>query len=104
MSGTDGGSECPADRQNKWKWDQILRNTGGTKITLTERVNYFDNAEVSRVGNFSIGIDPGTSFKYGTLWCSSVNNDHTFRTDWSGSDTSGNKIAATGPTVTLKKR
>lgn len=87
-----------------WKWDQILKNTGTIKISLTERVNYQDNIKVSNPTGFTITIDPGKEFTYATLWCSSVNNDHTFRTDWLGSDEKGGKVSVTGPTVTLKKR
>ena len=96
-------SGCGSDRPNHWFWDQILKNTGGTRITLTERVNYQDGTLFSRSGD-SITIEPGASFTRATSVCLATNTDHTFRTDWTGSDTAGNRIAATGPNVTLKKK
>jgi hypothetical protein len=96
-------SACGSDRPNRWFWDQILRNTGGTAITLTERVNYFNGDRVSTVSD-NTTIQPGAEFRRATIWCSALNEDHTFRTDYSGSDSSGNRIEVAGPTVTLRKR
>jgi hypothetical protein len=95
---------CGSDRPNRWVWDQILRNTGGTRITLTERVNFFNGDQVSRPTGFSISIEPGASHTQTTRWCSALDGDHTFRTDWSGSDASGNRISLNGPTVTMRKK
>ena len=81
----------------------MLRNTGGSRITLTERVNYQDNVLFSRAGD-SIGIDPGASFTRPTFVCLASAAQHIFRTDWNGSDALGNRIAVTGPTVTLQKK
>jgi hypothetical protein len=81
----------------------VLTNTGGSKITLTERVNYQDGVLFGSSGD-SIGIDPGQSFTRPTFVCLSSPEEHTFRTDWSGSDAAGNKIAVTGPNVRLLKK
>jgi hypothetical protein len=81
----------------------VLSNNGGSKITLTERVNYQDGVLFSRA-NDSIGIDPGTSFTRATFVCLASGDEHTFRTDWTGSDAAGNRIAATGPNVRLLKK
>jgi hypothetical protein len=97
-------SGCDSSRPNRWRWDQILRNTGGTRITLTERANHFNGDLVSRPTGFSINIDPGGTHTQRTEWCSAINDDHSFRTDWSGSDASGNRISVEGPTVRLQKR
>ena len=80
-----------------------MRENGGSRITLTERVNFFNGDRVSTVSD-TINIEPGQSFTKATSWCSAVNDQHTFRTDWSGSDAAGNKISAQGPTVTLRKQ
>ena len=97
-------SGCDGTRPNRWHWDQVLRNTGGSRITLTERVNYLNGGEFSRVGGFTISIDPGQTHTQATAICSAVNDDQTFRTDWSGSDAGGTRIAVTGPNVRLLKR
>ena len=99
MSWSDGGASCP----NRWRWDQVLRNTSGQRITLTERINYQDGAQFSRSGD-SIGIDAGTSFTRETFVCLSSSLEHTFRTDWTGSDGMGGRVTATGPNVRLLKK
>jgi hypothetical protein len=81
----------------------VLRNTGGSRITLTERVNYQDGELFGRSGD-SIVIEPGASFTRPTFVCLASPAEHTFRTDWNGSDAAGNRIAVTGPTVTLLKK
>ena len=81
----------------------MLRNTSGQRITLTERINYQDGAQFSRSGD-SIGIDAGTSFTRETFVCLSSSLEHTFRTDWTGSDGMGGRVTATGPNVRLLKK
>jgi hypothetical protein len=95
----DGGSGCP----NRWRWDQILKNNSNQRITLTERVNYQDGAFFSRASD-SISIDAGTNFTRETFVCLSSSAEHTFRTDWSGSDGAGGRVAAIGPNVRLLKK
>jgi hypothetical protein len=82
----------------------VLSNTGGSKITLTERINYQDGVRFGNPNPDSIGIDPGKSFTRPTFVCLASGAEHIFRTDWSGSDAAGNKIAATGPNVRLLKK
>jgi hypothetical protein len=88
---------------NTWVYEQVLRNSGGTRLRLTQRVNYFDGAERSRP-NVDISIDPGQSTSVTTRWCSNTSAQHTARTDWMGADTAGRSINVTGPTVTLRAR
>lgn len=95
---------CAADRPFRWGWDQQLKNNGSVAITLTERINYMDNAQFSRVGNFTITIQPGQTHDQNTRVCSSVAGEHNFRTDWTGSDGNGARVSATGPTVRLLAR
>jgi hypothetical protein len=89
---------------NTWYYDQTLRNTGGSPITITERENYFDGTRTSTQGtNYS--IPPGGSVNVPTTrWCSANNVEHTARTDWSGSDAQGNRINLQGPPVRLLPR
>ena len=93
-----------SDRPHTWQYQQILRNTGGTRITVTERVDWFDGTrQNTRATNYT--IEPGGSVNVEpTRWCSAVNAEHTTRTDWSGSDASGNRISLTGPPVRLLPR
>ena len=93
-------SGCNADRPNRWHWDQIVKNTGGTRITLTERKNYLNGGDFS-TATINITLDPGQTHTQPTAICSAVNAEQSFRTDWSGSDAGGNKVAVTGPVVRL---
>jgi len=82
----------------------VLRNNSGQRITLTERVNYQDGALFSRNPD-NLSIDAGTSFTRETFVCLSSSAEHTFRTDWTGSDgTASGRVNATGPNVTLLKK
>lgn len=101
---TNPVSGCDSTVPNRWRWDQILRNSGGTRITLTERSNYLNGSLRSNPKGFSIVIEPGGTHTQRTEWCSGSNTDLEFRTDWKGSDASGNSISVTGPTVRLLKR
>jgi hypothetical protein len=71
---------------------------------LTERKNFLNGGDFSTVSNFTINIDPGNSHTQATAFCSANNTEQSFRTDWSGSDASGNRIAVTGPMVRLNPR
>jgi hypothetical protein len=81
----------------------VLKNNSSQRITLTERINYQDGAIFSRSPD-SIGIDAGTSYTRETFVCLSSSAEHTFRTDWTGSDGAGGRVAATGPNVRLLKK
>ena len=86
-----------------WQYTQVLRNTGGSTITLSDKTNFFDGAQTTTVTGLGIVIEPGASFTVTptTKWCSANNIEHTVRTDYSGSDASGNPINKTGPLVRL---
>ena len=94
---------CGSDRPHTWKYNQILKNVGGTRLTLTRRANYFDGTKISEP-NVNITIEPGQSTSVLTQWCSVGNEEHTARTDWFGSDTSGNAVDLTGPNITLSPK
>ena len=97
-------SGCEADRPNRWHWNQVLTNNTGSRITLTERVNFLNGGHFSTVGNLTINIDPGQSFTHPSAFCSAVNAEQSFRTDWSGSNASGARVAVTGPVVKLNPK
>jgi hypothetical protein len=94
---------CNSDRPHTWRYDQVLRNVGGTRFTLTRRANYFDGNKISEP-DANITIEPGQSSSVTTSWCSTTNAQHTARTDWFGSDAAGNKVDLPGPTITLSPR
>jgi hypothetical protein len=66
-------------------------------------VNYQDGTLFGRASD-NITIEPGASFTRATFVCLATSTEHTFRTDWTGSDTAGNRIDVRGPNVTLQKK
>jgi hypothetical protein len=93
----DGCSSLP----NTWFYDQQLRNVGGTRLTVSDRVDHFDGVQVSARSGLGIVLDPGAEATITTRWCSANNVEHTARTDFSGSDEAGTRVSLSGPTVQL---
>jgi hypothetical protein len=89
---------------NRWHYDQILRNAGGTRITISDRVDLFDGAQVANRTGLGIVLTPGQETQIRTRWCSGNNVEHRAQTNFSGSDDAGNRISVTGPTVRLLPR
>lgn len=90
---------CDSSTPYRWRWDQVLENTGSGSVTFTQRVNFFDGTQVS-APTFTLTLSPGEKHTQTTNWCSGVDTAHTFRTDWVSS--SGDRL--TGPTVQMQKR
>ena len=89
---------------NRWHYEQTLRNTGGTRVTISDRADAFDGVEVSRRTGLEIVLEPGADAAVSTEWCSSNNIEHHARTSFSGSDDSGNRVTFAGTTVRLLPR
>jgi hypothetical protein len=89
---------------NRWHYDQILRNTGGRRITISDRIDFFDGVQVSTRGGLGIVLDPGAETSIRTRWCSANNVEHRAQTNWSGSDEGGTRISVTGTVVRLLPR
>ena len=92
-----------SSRPNTWFYDQVLRETGGVAVTVTERVDMFDGAVTSRT-NPSLRIAANGSSTLRTRWCSSTSAAHTAQTNFSGTDANGRSWTLTGPTVRLQAR
>jgi len=91
---------CDSNTPNRWAWAQNLENKGSQAVTFTRRNNYFDGS-LANFGTFSLTLSPGEKYTHATRWCSGVNADHTFRTDWIGTTASGSSVTVTGPEVRL---
>jgi hypothetical protein len=89
---------------NRWRYEQTLRNTGGTRVTISDRADAFDGVEVSKRSGLDIVLEPGADAAVTTEWCSSNNIEHRARTSFSGSDDSGNRVTFAGTTVRLLPR
>jgi len=89
---------------NTWTYTQILDNVGSSEITLSDRTDYFDNAQYSQRSGLGIVIPPGSKTTLTTRWCSANSFEHHTRTDFTGTDARNNRINYKGPEVTLSKR
>jgi hypothetical protein len=89
-----------ANVQFTWFYDQVLRETGGSAITLTNRIDLFDDRETNnRAVNIVIPANGSTTIA--TRWCSSTRAAHSSQTRWTGTDASGRSISVLGPKATL---
>ena len=101
------GSSAPIPNcglPNTWTYTQILDNTGGSQITISDRTDWFDGAQFDQKSGLGIVIPPGSKQQITTRFCSANNIVHKTRTDFSGTDAKNNRINYTGPTVTLNPR
>src|SRR5688572_3192845 len=89
-----------ANVQFTWFYDQVIRETGGSTVTLTNRIDLFDERETNnRAVNIVISANGSTSVP--TRWCSSNRAAHSAQTRWSGTDAQGRSVTVLGPRVTL---
>ena len=89
---------------NTWFYNQVLKNTGGKTIVVSDRTDFFNNREVSKRNGLGITIAPGAESTVTTRWCSASVGPHTARTDFSGQDVDGVAAVFHGTTVTLNAR
>lgn len=86
--------------QFTWFYDQVLSETGGSAITLTNRIDLFDDRETNnRAVNIVVPARGSTTVP--TRWCSSNRAAHSSQTRWTGTDASGRAVTVLGPRVTL---
>ena len=89
-----------ANVQFTWFYDQVIRETGGSTVTLTNRIDLFDDRETNnRAVNIVISANGSTTIP--TRWCSSNRAAHSAQTRWSGTDAAGRSVTVLGPRVTL---
>lgn len=84
-----------------WQYEQVLKNTGGVAVTISDRENFFDGVSTSKQSGLGMVINPGAETRVTTRWCSANNIEHTAATNWSGSDAGGTRINVNGPQVRL---
>jgi hypothetical protein len=89
---------------NRWHYEQTLRNTGGTTLTISDRADFFDGVQVSTRSGLGIVLAPGQDTSITTSWCSANNIEHRAQTNFSGSDEGGNRVTFTGTIVRLQPR
>lgn len=97
------GSGCTGVT-NTWFYTQVLRNTGGKAIVVSDRTDFFNNREVSKRNGLGISIAAGAETSVTTRWCSAGAGPHIAKTDFSGQDADGAGVVFHGNTVTLSAR
>ena len=90
--------------QNTWFYDQILTETGGSKVTFTQRIDLFDNSRTNDRSDLSIEVPANGSITLKTRWCSSTSVEHTAESRFSGKDAAGNEITVSSGVVRLMKK
>ena len=84
-----------------WFYDQVLSETGGSAVTLTNRIDLFDERETNnRAVNIVLSAKGSTTVP--TRWCSSNRGEHSSQTRWSGTDAAGREVVIMGPRVILR--
>ena len=89
-----------ANVQFTWFYDQILTETGGSTITLTNRIDLFDERETNN-RTVNVVVPANGSMTVPTRWCSSNRAMHSSQTRWTGTDAAGRSITVMGPRVIL---
>jgi hypothetical protein len=94
-----------ANVPNTWFYDQVLTNTGGNTINVSDRADFFNDREVSKRSALGIVLSPGASTTIKTRWCTSQSGTQTAQTNWGATDTTtGTVLTITGPRVTLRAK
>jgi len=89
-----------ANVQFTWFYDQILTETGGSTITLTNRIDLFDERETNN-RSVNVVVPANGSTTVPTRWCSSNRATHSSQTRWTGTDAAGRTVTVLGPRVIL---
>lgn len=89
---------------NRWHYDQIVKNTGGRRVTVSDRDDFFDGVKVSTRSGLGIVLEPGAETSIRTRWCSATNSEHRAQTNWVGTDDAGAPVTVTGAAVRLLPR
>jgi len=95
-------SSC-ANSRNTWFYDQVLRETGGSQVTLTQRVDRFDGQTANNLNGLSIVVPANGSITISSRWCSTTAAEHTAESTFSGTDARGNSLTASGGIVRLMR-
>jgi hypothetical protein len=92
--------EC-ATLKETWYYDQIFKETGGTSITFTARVDTFDGFVVNNFSGLNIQIQPLGSLTLHARWCSGNPIQHVAQSTFTGVDGNGSPVSLTTDQITL---
>ncbi len=91
-----------AGSKNTWFYEQALRESGGVALTVTSRIDKFDDRIVNNVTGLNLAIPAMGALTLQSRWCSSQAVAHTAQSSFTGTDANGHTITADGPVVNLK--
>jgi hypothetical protein len=97
---TDAAS-C-AGSKNTWFYQQILKETGGAAVTITGRIDKFDQRVVNTVNNLSMAVPANGSLTVQSRWCSAQAVAHTAQTTFTGTDANGHTVNVDGAMANLR--
>ena len=83
-----------------WFYEQVFRETGGSTVTFTNRIDLFDDRETNNT-NTTLTVSANGSNSIRSRWCSSNKAAHSAQTRWTGTDAAGRTISVLGPKVIL---
>jgi hypothetical protein len=92
---------CSSTSPNHWIYEQVLKNAGGTQLTISDRTDFMNGVQVSSRSGLGIVLKPGDTKGITTRWCSANATEQKASTNFTGSDSAGNRINFTGATVRL---
>jgi hypothetical protein len=84
-----------------WFYDQVVQETGGAQVTITNRIDLFDDRETNNVGNLNIVVPANGTATVRSRWCSSTRAEHSSQTRFTGTDAAGRPVTVLGPRVRL---
>lgn len=88
---------------NRWRYEQILTNSGSGTLTVTDRVDFFDGVEVRR-STVDIALAPGATRTITTEWCSANSVEHRAQTNFGAVDENGARASFRGASVRLLRK
>jgi hypothetical protein len=98
---TDAAS-C-ASSPNTWFYDQVFTETAGVAVHFTNRTDSFDG-RVTNNGTADITVPAKGTVTIHSRWCSAAAVSHTANSTFTGTDTNGHTINASGGDVQLRSR
>src|SRR5262245_31946835 len=98
---TDAAS-C-AGSPNTWFYDQVFTETAGVAVKFTNRTDSFDG-RVTNNGAADISVPAKGTVTIKSRWCSAAAVSHTAKTTFTGTDSNGHTINASGGDVQLRSK
>ena len=93
-------SSCESS-PNTWFYEFVLFETGGSTLTFTRRVDFFDSVRVNDRSDINVVVPAGQQVTLRTRWCATTSAEHSAESVFTGTDASGNLMTATAGTVRL---